>query len=250
MLEGQPTGNPIENQVVKLFPPEEPQLPGEGGSKEAQDTGFDKDPVECTTGADGNCQMHVPTEDRALYGMPSTGAKPGKTYRIDYDLPQTSGGVAETTGRPAEPDVTTGTPGGAKVTREVFKIGERTFVRLVYEQPHGLDHNFEEQFKPIFGESYEEDDCRDKQPGPPLGMEPRSYSSLNRELPETTIKLKTRAVGAFAMTRHLAWPRLDSSAWLAWPARHGRSKRCSSRPTIIISSTKDHGARIIRINGR
>ena len=80
--------------MVKLFPPEEPQLPGEGGSKEAQGTGFDKDPVECAAGADGNCQIHVATEDRALYGMPSTGANPGKTYRIDYDLPQTSGGVA------------------------------------------------------------------------------------------------------------------------------------------------------------
>ena len=128
--------------------------------------------------------------------MPSTDGKTGQTYRVDYDLPQTSGGVAETTGRPTEPDVTTGTPGGAKVIREAFKIGERTFVRLAYEQPHGLDHDFAEQFKPIFGDKYEEDDCRDKQPGPPLGMEPRSYGSLNRELPETTIKLGATAVGA------------------------------------------------------
>src|SRR4029079_10317543 len=73
VLEGLSTGNPIENQVVKLFPAEEPELPGTGVSKEAEDTGFDKDPVECTTGADGNCAMHVPTEDRALYSLPSKG---------------------------------------------------------------------------------------------------------------------------------------------------------------------------------
>ena len=30
VLEGQPTGSPIENQVVKLFPQEEPQLHGRG----------------------------------------------------------------------------------------------------------------------------------------------------------------------------------------------------------------------------
>src|SRR4051812_10167989 len=69
--------------------------------------------------------MHVPMEDRALYDMPSRGAKPGKSYRIDFDLPQTSGGVAETTGSPTELDVTTGTPVGAKVFREEFKIGKR-----------------------------------------------------------------------------------------------------------------------------
>ena len=118
--------------------------------------------------------MHVPTEDRALYDLPSTGAEPGKNYRIDYDLPQTSGGVAETTGKPTEPDVKTGTPESAQVTYEEFKIGDRTFVRLVYEQPYGENHDFDEQFKPIFGESYEQDDCRDKQPGAPLGMEPHS----------------------------------------------------------------------------
>ena len=82
VMEGQPTGAPIENQIVKLFPTDEPDLPGIG-SKEAEDTNFDADPVQCTTGADGACKMQVPMKDRPLYGLPSTDAKPGKYYRLD-----------------------------------------------------------------------------------------------------------------------------------------------------------------------
>ena len=187
VLEGHPPGNPIENQVVKLFPPEEPALPGTGETKEASDTGFDKDPVECMTGAAGDCEMQIPPEDRAEYDLPDTGEIPAH-YRADYDLPKDSGGVAETTGKPGEPDVTKGTPDGAEVATEAFNIGERSFIRFVYEQVFGLDHNFEEQFKPLFGDAYEEDYCRDKQPGPPLGNHPPSYSALNRDLPQATIK--------------------------------------------------------------
>lgn len=187
VLEGTTTGAPIENQLVKLFPAEEPDLPGTGETKEAEDTGFDKDPVECTTGAEGDCKMQIPVEDRPTYDLPPDG-KPGRTYRVDYDLPKDSGGVAETTGKPAKPDVKSGTPVGADIAYEEFSIGERTFIRLVYEQAHGLDHDFGEQFKPVFGESYEEDYCRDKQPGPPLGMQPPSFSALNHDLPEAAIR--------------------------------------------------------------
>jgi hypothetical protein len=186
VLRGEEKGEPIENQVVKLFPTEEPDLPGTG-TKEAQDTGFDKDPVQCTTGADGECKAQVPPEDRAAYGLPDTGALPAH-YRADYELPKDSGGVAETIGKPAEPDVKTGTPAGAEVKYEEFKIGNRTFVRLVYVLPHDVEHDFEEQFKPVLGESYEEDYCRDKQPGPPLGMQPSSFSALNHDLPEASVR--------------------------------------------------------------
>jgi len=91
--------------------------------------------------------------------------------------------------------VKAGTPAGADVTYEEFSIGDRTFIRLVYEQAYGLDHDFDEQLKPVFGESYEEDYCRDKQPGPPLGMKPPSFSALNHDLPENTIKFGAAVLG-------------------------------------------------------
>jgi len=97
VLEGATTGAPIENQVVKLFPAEEPELPGTGETKEAEDTGFDKDPVECMTGAGGDCAMQIPADDRQAYDLTGADEEPGRNYRVDYDLPKDSGGVAETT---------------------------------------------------------------------------------------------------------------------------------------------------------
>jgi len=83
---------------------------------------------------------------------------------------------------PCGPEVTGGRPAGVDVTFEESKFGDRTFVRLVYEQPYGLDHDFDEQFKPVFGDRYEDDYCREKEPGPALGLLPHSYSALNHEL--------------------------------------------------------------------
>ena len=189
VLEGQPTGNPIQNQVVKLFPTDKPDLPGTG-TKTAQDTGFDENPVQCATGADGGCTMQVPVGDRLLYGLPSTDQKkPGQKYRVDYDLPKQSGGVVETTGKGAQPDLKTGTPATADINTEEFKIGNRTFVRLSYKLPYGVTHDFREQFTPTYGSNYEEDYCRDKQPGPPLGMQPNSLNALNHDLPEAIVNI-------------------------------------------------------------
>jgi hypothetical protein len=177
---------PGQQEVVKLLPTDEPDLPGTG-TKEAKDTDFNEDPVQGTTDAEGEGEMQVPTKDRALYGLPGKDERPGKYYRLDYDLPQQSGGVVETTGESAEPDLTTGTPEGAEVTAETFKIGKRTFARLRYEQPYGLKHGFNEQFSRAYGPKYEEDDCRDQEPAPPLGTQSDSSSTLNHELPGTAI---------------------------------------------------------------
>jgi hypothetical protein len=188
VLEGTETGSPLENQVVKLLPAEEPDLPGNDETKEANDTGFDKDPVECMTGADGACQMQVPVEDRPVYDLPSEEAS-GRSYRVDYDLLNNSGGVAETTGNQSE-SFKADNLDGAQVAYEEFQIGNRTFVRIIYKSPDGVEDDFDEKFTPIFAESYEEDYCRDKQPGPPLGMQPQSFAAINHELPEAHIRIE------------------------------------------------------------
>jgi hypothetical protein len=186
VLEGQPTGTPIENQIVKLFPTDEPDLPGIG-SKEAEDTDFDADPVQGTSDANGEGKMQVPMKDRALYGLPSADAKSSQYYRLDYDLPQQSGGVVETTGKDAKLDLKTGTPVGTEVTAEKIQIGQHTYVRLIYKQPYGLHHDFREQFARAYGPKYEEDICRDPEPAPPLGLQSGSLSALNHDLPQATV---------------------------------------------------------------
>ena len=189
VMEGQPTGTSIENQIVKLFPTDEPDLPGIG-SKEAEDTNFEADPVQGTSDANGEGKMQVPMKDRALYGLPSADAKSSQYYRLDYDLPQQSGGVVETTGKDANLDLKTGTPAGAEVTAEYFKIGNRTYVRLIYQQPYGLHHDFREQFARAYGPKYEEDICRGPEPAPPLGLQSGSLSALNHDLPQATVNFE------------------------------------------------------------
>ncbi len=66
-----------------------------------------------------------------------------------------------------------------RLARPVLDLGEGSA---------GDPANFDE-FKPKFGESYEEDYCRDKEPGPPLGFQPSTFSALNRDLPEARIEL-------------------------------------------------------------
>jgi hypothetical protein len=73
---------------------------GGGASKSAQDTGFDRDAAQCTTGANGECKLQVEPQDRAIYGLASRDGKPGN-YRLDLNLLKHNGAVAETTGKAA-----------------------------------------------------------------------------------------------------------------------------------------------------
>jgi hypothetical protein len=189
VLEGGQTGSELQNQTVKLVFTK-PNLPGADTSKTAQDTGFDRDPAQCTTGASGECKLQVHPEDRPLYGLASAGAKPGH-YRLDLNLLKHSGAVAETTGK-SKPDLKNATPTGGNVADTEFKIGNRKFTRLGIDQPHGRADNLA-AFSRALGATAEADYCRTKKPGPPLGIEPSSFGALNQELPEATINLHARA---------------------------------------------------------
>jgi hypothetical protein len=182
---------PEKGQLVKLTPQDKQEPPTKTKTVENADNdprGFDKDPLQCTTSVDGDCSMQIPTEDRELYGLPGTSAEPSKTYRVSFDKSQTSGGVAETTGRHLRPE--SPPTDGAEIIRHEFAIGNRTYVRIVYKKPFGLDRDLSRTFSEFYGSKYEEDSCRDKEPGPPLGMQPHSLSGLNQEIPEAMVKLR------------------------------------------------------------
>jgi hypothetical protein len=99
VLQGTPTGQPLASQTVKLLA-ERPALPSSRESKTAQDTGFDKPPAQCTTGADGRCKFEVPADERPVYGLPVTDTAARRpNYRIEFNALKSSGGVAEITGR-------------------------------------------------------------------------------------------------------------------------------------------------------
>jgi hypothetical protein len=191
VLEGGQTGSELQNQTVKLVF-DKPDLPGSGASKSAQDTGFDRDPAQCTTGASGECKIQVHPDDRALYGLASSAAKPNN-YRLDLNLLKHSGAVAETTGKPSKPDLKDTTPAGRNIAASDFKIGNRKFTRVGIDQPHGRSENLAALGRAL-GTKVETDYCRTKKPGP-LGMEPTSLGALNHELPESTLRLKNRTDG-------------------------------------------------------
>jgi len=185
VLEGGQTGSELQNQTVKLVFTK-PDLPGTGASKTAQDTGFDRDPAQCTTGAGGECKIQVHPDDRPLYGLASSGAKPGH-YRLDLNLLKHSGAVAETTGKTV-PDLKNAALAGGNIAASEFKIGNRKFTRVGIDQPYGRSED-RAAYSRALGSNAETDYCRTKKPGPPLGLEPRSLGALNHELPGAALKL-------------------------------------------------------------
>lgn len=188
------TGRPdltkeVKQQLVKIVPIEEPAHPKTGTTKTAkaeQDKGYDKSPVQCTTDAKGECRAEIPPEEREVYGFPKTGSS---SYRADFNLPQNSGGVIMKPAGSPKTKLPDAAPAGAKVTASEFKIGNATVTRLSYAAPSELIPTLDAKYSKSFGKSYQTDKCGEKKPGPPLGMEPVSYSALNRELPQATIQL-------------------------------------------------------------
>jgi hypothetical protein len=188
VLDGSQTGEPIQGQIVKLVFKDKPALPTTTESRAAMDKGFDKPAPQCTTASDGQCKVEVPAEDRALYALndtPRTGGKPTINYRLAVNVMKHAGGVADTTGRQTPNDIT-----GNGVTAELFKIGNRTFMRLGFNTPSGVSDDLIEKYRGLLGVPVEVDICLIKEPGPPLGSEPVSYSAINQELPASMIRLR------------------------------------------------------------
>jgi len=191
VLEGSQTGEPIQGQIIKLVTKEKPALPTTTENRTAMDKGFDKPAPQCTTAGDGQCRVDIPAEDRSLYALkdsPRTGGNSLTNYRLSINVMKHTGGVAETTGKQV-PGVNETTSKG-DVTAELFRIGNRTFVRLGFNTPSGVTNNFVEKYSGLLGVPIEVDICLIKEPGPPLGSEPVSYGAINQELPASVIRLR------------------------------------------------------------
>lgn len=189
VLEGGPTGTPLEGQTIKLLLADKPDLPGTG-DRTAQDTGYDKPPAQCVTGAQGDCTIKVVADDRPHYNLPpATKSKPGN-YRLEFARPRTSGGVAETTARKNPVDLKLLQGVGSKIAATSFSIGARTFTRFALEDKYGADDKVAEKLKEAYGSTYEEDLCEEKRPGPSSGGEGNRSGPANSELPRLTVRLR------------------------------------------------------------
>ena len=194
VLDSSQTGDPIQGQIVKLVISEKPALPTTTNDRTTADKGFDKPAPQCTTGADGGCKIDVPPEDRPLYALDNTpriGSKPVTKFRLTMNVMKHAGGVAETTGKQVR-DLSDSVTGG-NTTAEFVKIGNRTFLRLGFNTSKDMTEDLAEKLSKLLGVPVEIDICLVKEPGPPLGSEPASYSAINRELPNTEIRLQPSA---------------------------------------------------------
>jgi hypothetical protein len=190
VVRGEPTGQPLASQMVKLLA-ERPALPSTRESKTAQDTGFDKPPAQCTTGADGRCKFEVPADERPVYGLPVTDTAARRpNYRVEFNALKSSGGVAEITGR--KPGGTERAPtDGGNIASEIFNIGNRIFQRFGFNTPYESREDVEASYRSAFGDKYQVDTCETKKlPGLPLDVEPTSFAQPSRELSQATIKIR------------------------------------------------------------
>jgi len=175
---GTDSGTALPSETVALLYPK-PGLPGTG-TRQARDTGFDRDPAKCTTNAEGRCEIEIQQDDRQFYGLATSSTKPNH-YRLDFNSLQHSGGVAKTTGKRGKSEL----PAGG--TTEEFKIGNDNYARLGFDQPE--NKNLIEQASRALGAKVETDRCERTKPAQAGDMQPASFSAINNALPATTIKL-------------------------------------------------------------
>ena len=195
VLEGGQTGEPIEGQIVKLVLKDKPMVPSTAEQKTANDDAGHAEPApQGTTGADGQAKFDVPSANLSLYGLDQQAkldGKPVSNYLISVNLMKHDGGVAEMTGQ-TMPNLKGSLTNGNFLV-EQFNIGNRTYVRIGSNTPYGSTEDLVEKFSKLLGVKVVVDICIIKEPGPPLGSEPASYRTLNRDLPQASVRLRKSA---------------------------------------------------------
>lgn len=222
VLQGGSQGDETKTVMAKFTAPE-PALPKTGQSKTAKaklDTGHDRSPVTCNTGAEGRCKAQIPADERESYGLPALPPAAGlqdktaagadndpllefvkaysaiqasQNYSVELPLARNTGMVIQK--GPAKPTsallaALADVPPGVQVQKSDFKIGNKTYTRVGFTGPAALTAEAAKKFADRLGNDAQIDQCGEKAPGPPLGMVPVSFSALNSELPHATVDLR------------------------------------------------------------
>jgi hypothetical protein len=187
------TGQRIE--VAMLLPPNKSDLPGLHRTDTAQnnnlDDGYDGDSYKCVM----PCTLGVAQKDLPHLAMSSLlKGTSSRNFRIEFDPPKSDGRVVEITDHGSIPDLSKGLPAGVIVTGVPIVIGNQVYLRLSSQIPADLKFPLDEKLSRLLGRKVVIDYCFDVQPGPPDGMQPRSFSALNHQLPDATVVLD-RGVG-------------------------------------------------------
>jgi len=186
------TATAIGSQTFALFTPksappvERTGLPGDG-----LQAGSNQPAAKCTAGLNQECTIDILKEEGPVFGWPSPrpGEMPVKNFGVNVTPQKVNGGYVETTGNKPLPDFKSGLPSGVTpIFGDPVQIGPQTFVPFMFNFPYGVPFDIG-QYTPTSGPKIEIDFCFVKEPGPPLGAEPVSFSALNKDLPEATLRL-------------------------------------------------------------
>jgi len=179
----------VGGQSIRLIAPSvaDPALPRQG---ERDDTDYSEDPMLCTTDDNGDCEINVdPYVMAQLTGQPLQDAQLASGYQMDIQT-QDRESQTMTTREPLSDAQIQAIENLAVEGDEINVTGLDWSVDLGYRyrMDYGLKLGYD------WGSAVDYDDiednvCRDKQPGPPLGWTPLEPVP-GEDLPRQTIRLE------------------------------------------------------------
>jgi hypothetical protein len=182
-----------------------------------RDVGFDKDPPQGTTGANGQGQFTVARADLLdlLAGRPRTWADYTQRLQADHgsgggvlaggvithvmripdsygfapSLKRYDGGVVRVTDQAKWNNLTEGVPGGVRLGQQLFTIGDTQWGRVGVSIPWDLKFDYHAQFGSLFGQdNYSRDWGGEQKPMVPGSYDPDAASTAEA-LPTATLTL-------------------------------------------------------------
>jgi Porin subfamily len=189
--------------VLKLYT-NKGALPVQGGSKPADDVGFDQDPVECMVDDGGNCTMHIAGGERRRYGLP--GEEP--LFKMEVNVPNSTSIVWREQANAPAPTLDSvrsrmpSLPPEARVKFRQFSIGDKKFTQATIEtwkyntDPDRWKAYLQPATKPKGSnkgggnpDAALQDDCSIILPAPYGEGQPYPSDAGSRQLPQATILL-------------------------------------------------------------
>ena len=196
VMEGGNQASEVGGQTIRLLTPEttNPPLPLEGNQRD--DREYDGDPLQCQTDEEGDCQIMVDTGTMFGLGMNAfgnMGFQLASDYTMEVETPDRESQIISTSSPLSQEDIAGLT--GAAVTGDEITVTELNLSSgLSYRLDYGLKAGYAwDDYIDTNIEYVEDNVCRDKQPGPPLGWTPphleNRMSRPGEDLPRQTLVL-------------------------------------------------------------
>ena len=181
VMEGGTQSSEVGGQTIRLLTPEttNPALPLDGNTR--NDEAYDEEPLQCQTDANGDCQIMVDAGTMYGLGLSALGTADfalASDYTMEVETPDRES-VILTTDAPLSQEDIDNLTGAAVEGDEIEVTGLRLSAGLSYRLDYGLRAGYSwDEYIDVNIDYAEDNVCRDKQPGPPLGWTPAHLTRL------------------------------------------------------------------------